>query len=271
MTLANALDLLSRIRFLPITIFAASLMLTVKIGSIWQGVDGIRAGALTVAGAVAQQPPGTEPPGQAQPAKPAAPAPAASAKPDEAKRDPKSPDAFAAPVPGSAPAQTPAAPAKPDEDAVAKSLTTRDPTLLTQAEIDLLQQLAERREILEARARELDVRTGLLNAAEARIDKKIVELKRFQDTIDKLIKTYDKQQEDKLLSLVKIYESMKPKDAATVFEGLDMDTLLNIVERMKEKKLAEVMGKMNPNKASEVTTELMRLRQMPQPGLGSGG
>lgn len=254
--MANPLDLLSRIRFLPVTIFAASLMLTMKIGSIWQDVDGLRkSGVLAVAAAGAQQAPGTEPPGEA-PAKAPETKPAADAKPAPAKAE----KAEKAPPPPPAP-----------DDPVARSLTTRDPSLMTAQEIDLLQQLSDRREALDARARELDVRTGLLKAAEARIDKKIVELKGFQETIERLIKTYDKQQDDKLLSLVKIYENMKPKDAATVFEGLDMDTLLAIAERMKEKKLAEVMGKMNPNKASEVTTELMRLRQMPRPGTGIPG
>lgn len=249
--MATPMEMLSRIRFLPVTIFAASLMLTVKIGNIWQGVGGILSGGLTVAGAEAQQQPGAEPPGQAKP--PAAPAAKAESKtPADAKGEAKPS-------------------AENSQDPVARSLTTRDPTLLTQAEIDLLQQLAERREALETRRRELDVRAGLLQAAETRIDKKIGELKQFQATIEKLIKTYDKQQEDKLSSLVKIYESMKPKDAATVFEGLDMDTLLTLAERMKEKKLAEIMGKMNPNKASEVTTELMKLRQMPRPGTGTEG
>jgi flagellar motility protein MotE (MotC chaperone) len=253
--MANPLDLLSRIRFLPVTIFAASLMLTVKVGDIWQGVDGIRhGGPLAIAAAGAQQSPGTEPPGQ--PAQPTQPAPE-PAKPPEPKP--------------AGEAKAAEQPPPPVDDPVARSLTTRDPSLMTAQEIDLLQQLSERREALETRARELDVRASLLKAAEARIDKKIVELKGFQDTIERLIKSYDKQQEDKLLSLVKIYENMKPKDAATVFEGLDMDTLLAIVERMKEKKLAEVMGKMNPNKASEVTTELMRLRQMPRPGTGIPG
>ena len=72
-------------------------------------------------------------------------------------------------------------------------------------------------------------------------------------------------------SLVKIYENMKPKDAARIFEELDMDTLLSVAERMGERKLAPVMAKMNPIKAREVTVELSKLRDIPKSGENIGG
>ena len=227
----------SRIRFLPITIFAATLMLTVKIGDIWQGFDGILNGTVSIAAAKAQQ---------KAVKKPAA----APQQPDQAKEVPAVD-----------------APESPGES----SLIRDDPTLLTQAEIDLLQQLAERRETLEAREKEMEMRSGLLQAAESRIDKKVAELKKFQITISKLIKTYEGQQENKMKSLVKIYENMKPKDAAKIFENLEIDTLLMVAERMKERKLAPIMAKMDPARATEITIELARNRDLPKPGEDFGG
>jgi flagellar motility protein MotE (MotC chaperone) len=150
-------------------------------------------------------------------------------------------------------------------------LITNDPTLLTPAEIDLLQQLAERRQVLESREQEFEIRTGLLAAAESRIDKKVEELKVLRETISGLIKTFDAQQDAKLLSLVKIYENMKPKEAAKIFEALQMDTLLEVAERMKERKLAPIMAKMDPEKARDMTVELSRLRQLPPVGQQAGG
>ena len=44
----------SKIRFLPLTIFAATLMLTVKIGDIWEGFDGLINGTIQVSEAIAQ-------------------------------------------------------------------------------------------------------------------------------------------------------------------------------------------------------------------------
>ena len=240
----------SRMRFLPATIFAAALMLTVKVGTIWEGVGGLLDGTLSVAGAQAQQPKSSGRPAD----KPAA----AQSGPAQAQQK----DGGEA-----ASTDNPTAPGA----ATAARLARDDPTLLTQAEIDLLQQLAERRENLDAREQELDIQSGLLTAAETRIDKKVKELKTLQAAIAKLIKTYDDEQNAKLQSLVKIYENMKPRDAARIFEELDMDTLLMVAERMKERKLAPIMAKMDPTKATEITVELSRLRQMPAVGDEAGG
>ena len=246
------LKLLSKIRFLPLTIFAATMLLTVKIGDIWDGFDVLDKGSIQVAGAVAQ----TEK--DAKKAEEAGKAPQEKAK-EDAGADPKTAGKA---MPASL---------KDDPKAPQSKLITEDPTLLTQAEIDLLQQLAERRRVLEAREQELVTRTGLLSAAESRIDKKVEELKVLRETISGLIKTFDAQQDAKLVSLVKIYENMKPKDAARIFEELEMDTLLEVAERMKERKLAPVMAKMNPEKAREMTVELSQLRNLPATVKPGGG
>lgn len=248
------MSLFSNIRFLPVTIFAAALMLTVKVGDIWDGMDGILKGGVTVAVAQAQAPTGGPSAPPAPPAPPAAPAKAAAAPGASGK--------------AGAEAKAAEAPAKPEGPVVPP--LGEDPTLLTQAEIDLLQQLAERRETIEKREKQLDIQAGLLKAAEGRIDKKVDELRTLQATIEKLIKTYDDQQNVKMQSLVKVYEAMKPKDAAQIFEQLDMDTLLSVAERMKERKLAAVLSQMAPTKAKEVTVELTRMRELPQSGESGG-
>jgi flagellar motility protein MotE (MotC chaperone) len=232
------LPFVCRLRFLPVTLFAASLMLTVKIGGIWQGVDGLFAGSVMAADPQA---------GMTTPPKPAA---------DE---------------PGTA---APAA----SGDSVAESAAGKEETgkeeevsHLSDSEIEVLQQLAGRRDELDARERIVEKQQALLKAAEARIDQKVRELKSMQATIERLTKTYDEQQEARIRSLVKIYENMKPKDAAQIFEQLDMETLLLVAEPMKERKLAPIMAKMNPIKAKEVTVELARLRQVaPAPAAPPG-
>ena len=233
------MKILSRIRLLPVTIFAASLMLTVKIGNIWDDVGEMMNDAFHIASADAQQP-----------------------APQNPKVTPAGTEAAAAPE-GKNPLEGESKRPKP-------SMALTDPTLLTQTEIDLLQQLADRRETLDARQRELEVREGLLKAAESRIDKKIEELKTLETTINELVAEYDQQQVAKIKSLVKIYENMKPKDAARIFEELDMDTLLLVAERMKERSLAPVLAAMNPAKARDVTFDLARRRQLPQAAAAGG-
>ena len=231
---------ITRIRFLPLTIFAATLMLTVKVGDIWQGVGSLMDSRIELAMVKAQQP------------APKKDGPAKGAKTGEK-----------APANGEGEASS-----EEEGKGGGKKLVkyADDPSLLTQTEIDLLQQLAERREALESREKELENQSSLLRAAEARISRKVLELKNFQISIETLVKEYKAQQEGKMKSLVKIYESMKPKDAARIFEELDMTTLLLVAQQMKERKLAPVMAQMNPQKAKDMTVELSRMRDLPKPG-----
>jgi len=232
--------LLSKIRFLPITIFAATLMLTVRVGDIWLGIDTLLDGSIKVSQATAQET--AEQPQAAPPA-----TQESAAVPEEV-------------APESAPFVEGGG-ATVQEDPT--RLISDDPTLLTPAEIEILMRLAERRDLLEKREREIDARAGLLRAAEIRIERRVAELEDLRRVIEDRIKVFDVQQEDKLGSLVKIYENMKPKDAARIFEELEMTTLLEVAERMKERKLAPVMAQMGPERAREVTVELRALRELP--------
>lgn len=224
-------------RLLVVTIIAAALMLTVRLADLWDGVPG-GWGASPAAAADA-----------ADPAKPAAEAAPSAAPAGETKSGETSPAGT------------------PQTDSAGSS-TSEDE--LSDAELATLQDLAARRDQLDAREKALDTKSGMLAAGEKRVDEKIVELKELQGTLQGLLKTYDEQETAKLKSLVKIYENMKPKDAAPIFEQLDMDTLLDIVERMKEAKVAPVLAKMKPAKAKEVTDELARRHQISQ-AVGRGG
>lgn len=233
-----------KIRLLPMVIFFATLTLTVRVGDIWDGVDGILNGTVSVSSTEAQ----AQTPGQPAPGPDLALPPGATQPTD---------------LMGAGAESAPAMPAE-DRAAIAARMLADDPTLLTQSEIDLLQKLAERRVEIDARAREMESRSAMLAAAESRIDRKIEEFKALQATIESLVKTYDDQQSTKLESLVKIYENMKPKDAARIFEELDMEVLLKVAERMKERSLAPIMAKMNPQRARDVTVELDQLRKLPE-------
>jgi flagellar motility protein MotE (MotC chaperone) len=156
-------------------------------------------------------------------------------------------------------APAPVAPAVPAAAAPATK-TTDDVTSLTGAEIEVLQQLAARRSDIEKRASELDRREAVLKGAEERIDAKIREIKKLQATVEQAISRYDEQEAKRLESLVKIYETMKPNDAAKIFEQMDLPTLVSLVERMSTRKVAPVLALMNAVRAKQVTTELSKRR-----------
>jgi flagellar motility protein MotE (MotC chaperone) len=157
-----------------------------------------------------------------------------------------------------------AAPANPEAQEVpaAGSGSAEDPMLMSQSEIDLLQRLSQRRNELESWSSDLSMREQLLKAAEMRIDNKVAELKKIQEEVKSSLKQHDAEQEEKLKSLVKIYETMKPKDAARIFEQLEMPILLDVIERMKERKAAPVIADMNPEKAKKLTIEMVKRRRL---------
>ena len=61
-------------------------------------------------------------------------------------------------------------------------------------------------------------------------------------------------------TLAKLYESMRPRDAAEIFNELDLPILVQVVNRMSERRAAPVLAAMTPERARQVTAELSRMR-----------
>lgn len=153
--------------------------------------------------------------------------------------------------------------AEPEQ--VLRSDVLADPSELSQQELTGLLQLQSRRKEIERQERELDHKRRLLQAAELRVDEKIAELNTLKLQIEGLINERDEQQERELASLVKIYETMKPRDAANIFNQLAMPVLLNVADRMNERRLAAILGEMDPARARSITEELLQRRDLPVP------
>ncbi len=138
-----------------------------------------------------------------------------------------------------------------------------DPQSFTASEIDLLQRLSERRVTIDAQQKELDTREAMLRAAEARSDGKISELQQLEQTLTELVAEADVQQQAKITTLVNIYGAMKPKDAARIFNDLDMPILITAVESMRENKVAPILAQMEAVKATAVTEAQSVRKQIP--------
>jgi len=120
----------------------------------------------------------------------------------------------------------------------------------------VLERLANRRETLEARERDLELREQLLKAAETRLEKRVAELKALENKIGATVEEKKAQEAAKLADLVKMYESMKPKSAAAIFDRLDHAVLVPVAKQMKPKKLGDIMARMSPETAEKLTVAL---------------
>src|SRR5207244_946171 len=58
--------------------------------------------------------------------------------------------------------------------------------------------------------------------------------------------------------IVTMYEGMKPKDAAKVFDRLEMSVLYEIASQIAPRKMSDILGLMQPEAAERLTVELAR-------------
>lgn len=129
---------------------------------------------------------------------------------------------------------------------------------------ELYQDLLQRRQQLDAKEKALSQREALLEAGEKEIGKKYDELTTLRNEIQDLLKKQSEEEAARINSLVKIYEGMKAKDAARIFNTLDMDILLDVVSKMSERKSAPVIAEMEAEKARALTTLLAEQKKLPE-------
>lgn len=127
----------------------------------------------------------------------------------------------------------------------------------TQSEILILQELAERREALDLRAQEIDKRAIQLKVTEEEINKKLRQLKDYEQKLQKLVNAYSAQEQANLDAMVKMYTAMKPKDAARIFNSLDMNITVALLKGMKPSSSSAILSQMDSQKAQAVTAELI--------------
>jgi flagellar motility protein MotE (MotC chaperone) len=122
----------------------------------------------------------------------------------------------------------------------------------------ILERLQSRRQELEARAREIDIRESLLKAAEKRIESRVDELKGVESRISTATGQKTETDAARFKGIITMYEGMKPKDAAKVFDRLEMSVLFEIASQIAPRKMSDILGLMQPEAAERLTIEMAR-------------
>jgi flagellar motility protein MotE (MotC chaperone) len=122
----------------------------------------------------------------------------------------------------------------------------------------ILERLQSRRQELEARAREIDIRESLLKAAERRIDSRVEELKAVESRITTATDQKSETDAARFKGIITMYEGMKPKDAAKVFDRLEMSVLFEIASQIAPRKMSDILGLMAPEAVERLTVEMAR-------------
>src|ERR1700742_1760451 len=153
-------------------------------------------------------------------------------------------------------APKPAAPDTKPEGVVIHPEENQNP--VSASERAILERLQARRQELEARQREIDIRESLLKAAEKRIETKVEEMKALETRASAANDQKAEAENARFKSIVTMYEGMKPKDAAKVFDRLDMGVLIEIASQIAPRKMSDIMGLMQADAAERLTVELAR-------------
>ena len=153
----------------------------------------------------------------------------------------------------------PAAPAteapKPDGVVV---FPDQSPQAVSPSERAILERLQTRRQELEQRAREIEIRESLLKSAEKRIEGRVEEMKATETRISTVTGQKAEQDAARFKGIITMYEGMKPKDAAKVFDRLEMSVLYEIASQIAPRKMSDILGLMQPEAAERLTVELAR-------------
>jgi flagellar motility protein MotE (MotC chaperone) len=155
--------------------------------------------------------------------------------------------------------------AKPDGTVVYPEQTQP----VSASERAILERLQSRRQELEARAREIDIRESLLKAAEKRIESRVEELKGVESRISTATEQKNEADAARFKGIITMYEGMKPKDAAKVFDHLEMPVLIQIASQIAPRKMADILGLMSTEAAERLTVELAR-RAAPDQSASAG-
>lgn len=248
-------------KILPLLVFVAMLAFSVRLVEVAGNVS--RLGEAVAADAAKEE------------AKPAAEhaeeAAVAAAKPEEAKKDEHAAEPAAdAHKEGEKPAEgTKTEDAKPLDAPPAVDTPEwvdagDSDTQFSAVRTELYDNLAKRRDELDKREADMVAREALLRAGEQELDRKFNELSQLRQEIEKLLKQQSDEENARIGSLVKVYEGMKPADAARIFDTLDIDVLMQVMTRMSERKMSPVLALMNAERARTITILMAQQKQLPQ-------
>jgi flagellar motility protein MotE (MotC chaperone) len=120
----------------------------------------------------------------------------------------------------------------------------------------VLERLQERRTELDARARELDLRESLLKAAEKRLEGRVGELRDIEARVNTVLKTKDEGDATRFKNLITMYENMKAKEAAKIFDRLDLRILVEVATQLNPRRMSDILALMTTDVAERLTVEL---------------
>ena len=90
----------------------------------------------------------------------------------------------------------------------------------------------------------------------SRPGKRLAELKAVESRIGATVKQREQDEVNRFKGVVTMYENMKAKEAARVFDRLDIKILVELAGLINPRKMSEILAQMSPEAAERLTVEI---------------
>jgi len=131
-----------------------------------------------------------------------------------------------------------------------------------------LEGMEQKRISIKEEEKRLEEKIRLLEKLKQEIEEKLVTLEKMQSQAEKKLtakktreseerKIKEEEQRRKIKQLVKVFSSMKPKDAGPVIEKLNIDVAKQIFLQMKGEQAGKILSYISKSRAAEISEELI--------------
>lgn len=121
---------------------------------------------------------------------------------------------------------------------------------------EVLDALKSKERALERRAKSIEDREEDLRRVEEGLQGRLDELTALRDELRTLLEDADAEREERVKGLVKMVESMRAAQAATMVAELEDELAVDVLDRMNKGKAGKMLSKMDPAKAASLAEQL---------------
>lgn len=129
----------------------------------------------------------------------------------------------------------------------------------------LTDKLRQKEHTLDHREATLAAREADLRLAEKKLDDRMRELRALREELGALLSQMDAAREERIVALVRMFEGMRPREAAPILATTETEVALEVLKRMNTMKAGKILAEMEPAVASTLAE-----RFAAGPALGPG-
>ena len=128
---------------------------------------------------------------------------------------------------------------------------------------ELLMAINNERDLLNVQKATLDERRASVSLAEEKLKQETVRLSSLKKALEGLLMRVEQAKSDDLKRLVSIYSGMKPKEAASIMNTLDMEVTVMVLGQMKERDAAPIFAKLNIVRSQAISKIILERSKLP--------